>query len=758
MSRQQKRKAARLAKKGGGGASTASGGAARVPEAFSNDVAALLAEAVGHHSAGRLDEAERLYQRIQKQAPDNPDVLHLLGYLAHQKGDSSRAVTLIRKSLAQQPEGVEALNNLGLALCALGRLDEAEDSFRKAIAFSPEVADLHNNLGTVLQEQGKLEEAESVTRRALELNPDFAESWSNLGGILRDAKQYKQAAGAGIKAVELGPSLPGAHNNLGLALLALREWERAEKHFNRAIGLKPDHAEAFNNLASLFSRTGRIEEAESCVRRALEYRPDYAAAHAKLGNILKRQGKLDEAEASVRRAMEMNPGYAEGHNSLGRILVVQGRGEEAAEAFRKAMACESETIYAHTNLILALHYLPGVTPQSIYEEIRRWNAEYGATQAEFIRPHDNDHDPERRLKIGYVSADMKQHPVGFFFMPVISNVDRKQFEIFCYANMAREDDVTERIRAHADHWRNISLMTDEEAAATIRADKVDILVELTGHAGDHRLVMFARKPAPVQVLGVGHCCSSGLDAMDYILSDATETPEDEEQWFSETTVRMPDGCVCYGPPDYAPDVNSLPALENGAITFGCCNNLAKINDRVISLWADILKTIPDSRLSLRTNTLDDKATAQRLHDRFAELGIAPERVALAGEAPHEAFMAHYHEVDIALDPFPYSGGLTTCEAMWMGVPVLAMAGETFAGRHSASHLRNVGLEDWVAATAEAYLALAQEHSRDVKKLATLRASLRGRMAKSPLCDGARYTRDLEAIYRRMWREWCDTAS
>ena len=755
MSRQQKRKTARLAKKRRGATPPFSGG---VPAAFSNDVAAALAEAIGHHSAGRLDEAERIYQRIQKQAPDNPDVLHLLGYVAHQKGDSRRAVSLIRKSLERQPEGIEALNNLGLALCALGKLKEAEESFRKAMALSPDVADLHNNLGTVLQDQGKLDEAETSVRRALEINSGSAEAWSNLGGILRERKHYKQAAEACIKAVELNASLPGAHNNLGLVFMALGEWDKAEKHFNRAIGLKPDHAEAFNNLASLFSRSSRLEDAEACVRRALEFRPDYAAAYTKLGNILKRLGRLDEAEAAAHRAMELNPDYAEGYNSLGMILVVQGNGEEAAEAFRMAIACQSETIYAHTNLILTLHYLPGVTREGIYEEICRWSAEYEAPQAEFMRPHDNSPDPERRLKIGYVSADMRQHPVGFFFLPVISNVDRKQFEVFCYANMAREDDFTGRIRAHADHWRDISLMSDEEAAQTIRDDKIDILIELTGHAADHRLVMFARKPAPIQVLGGGHYCTSGLDAMDYILSDVTETPEGEDQWFSETVVRMPHGNVCYGPPDYAPDVNSLPALENGYVTFGCCNNLAKINDRVMSLWADILKAIPDSRLSLRTNTLDDEATAQRVHDQFEGLGITPERVALAGEAPHEAFMAHYHEIDMALDPFPYSGGLTTCEALWMGVPVISMLGETFAGRHSASHLRNVGLDDWVAETAGEYLALAEKHGRDLEELAELRASLRERIATSPLCDGGRYTRDLEAVYRQMWRKWCDTAS
>ena len=212
--------------------------------------------------------------------------------------------------------------------------------------------------------------------------------------------------------------------------MALGEWDKAEKHFNRAIGLKPDHAEAFNNLASLFSRTDRLKDAEACVRRALEFRPDYAAAYTKLGNILKRLGRLDEAEAAAHRAMELNPDYAEGYNSLGMILVVQGKGEEAAEAFRMAIACQSETIYAHTNLILTIHYLPGVTREGIYEEICRWSAEYGAPQAEFMRPHDNSPDPERRLKIGYVSADMRQHPVGFFFLPVISNVDRKQFEVF----------------------------------------------------------------------------------------------------------------------------------------------------------------------------------------------------------------------------------------------------------------------------------------------------------------------------------------
>jgi len=754
MSRQQKRKAEKLAKKGRSAAPPSSGGA---PAVFSNDVAAALTEAIGHHSMGRLDEAEHLYKRLHKQAPDNPDVLHLLGYVAHQKGDSQRAVTLIRKSLVRQPEGIEALNNLGLALCALGKLDEAEESFRKAITLNPDVADLHNNLGTVLQEQENLQDAESSVRRALELKSNSAESWSNLSGILHDKKHYKDAIDACLKAVELNPSLPGAHNNMGLVFMALGELKKAEKHFNRAIRLKPDHAEAFNNLASLFSRSSRLDDAEACVRRALEFRPDYAVACAKLGDILNQKGMLGEAEAAARRAIEMNPKYSDGHNVLGMALVAQGKGEEAAAAFRKAIACMAKTIYAHSNLILTLHYLPGVTQESIYEETRRWNAEHGASQAEFMRPHNNIPNPERRLKIGYVSADLKQHPVGFFFLPVIQNVNRKQFEVFCYANMVREDNVTKKIRALADHWRDISLISDEEASQTIRDDKIDILIEITGHAGNHRMVMFARKPAPIQVLSGGYYCTSGLDAMDYILSDATETPEGEGQWFSETVVRMPHGYICYAPPDYAPDVNSLPALEKGYVTFGCCNNLAKINDQVIRLWADILNAVLNSRLSLRANTLDDKATAQHVHDRFQKLGIAPERVALAGKAPHKAFLAHYHEIDIALDPFPYTGGLTTCEALWMGVPVISIMGQTFPGRHSASHLRNVGLNDWVVETAGEYLALAEKHSHDTKKLAILRATLRDQVAKSPLCNGELYTRNLEAIYRRMWRDWCAVA-
>ncbi len=757
MSRQKKRKTASLAKKGKGVVPSSSG-SIRTPPSLSGDMAAALAEAIGHHSAGCLDEAERLYRRIQKQAPDNPDVLHLLGYVAHQKGDSRRAVTLIRKSLTRQPDGIEATNNLGLALCSLGRLDEAEESFRKALALSPDLADLHNNLGSVLQEKGALEEAESCVRRALELKPDFAEAWSNLGGILQETKRNREAAEACGQAVELNPYLPEAHNNLGLAFLALKEWRKAEKHFNKAIGLKPDYAEAFNNLASLFSHSGRLDDAESCLRRALECRHDYAVAYARLGNILKYRGNLDEAETVVRRAIELKPEDDEAHNSLGGILLVQGRGDEAAKAFRRAIACKSDSVHAHSNLILTLHYLPGTTQEEIFKEIRRWNTQHAVSQAEFIRPHANVPDPERRLKIGYVSADMKQHPVGFFFLPVISNVDKKRFEIFCYANMKSEDDFTNKIRAHADHWRDISFITDEEVTEKVRADGIDILIELTGHAADHRLVMFARKPAPVQVQGGGHYCTSGLDVMDYILSDATETPEGEDQWFSETVVRMPDGYVCYGPPDYAPDVTFLPALGKGYVTFGCCNNLAKINSQVMLLWADILKAVPDSRLSLRTDTLDDEATAQLVYDRFQGLGISPERITLAGKAPHKAFLGHYREIDMALDPFPYSGGLTTCEALWMGVPVISMAGETFAGRHSASHLHNVGLDDWVVQTAGDYLSLAKKHSRDLEKLSRLRASLRERMIKSPLCDGVRYTRNLEAVYRRMWRGWCNTVS
>ncbi len=340
--------------------------------------------------------------------------------------------------------------------------------------------------------------------------------------------------------------------------------------------------------------------------------------------------------------------------------------------------------------------------------------------------------------------------------PAVEARDGAAWELYIYSNGGRADDLTERIRAAADVWREIGGITDGAVAQLIREDEIDILVDLSGHLKGNRLLVFARKPAPVQVKWVGgQFNTTGMDAIDYFLTDAVETPRGAEKWFTEEVIRLPDGYACYDPPAYAPGVGPLPALSRGYVTFGCFNKLVKVNSDVVALWARLLHRLPTARLVLKTRPLGDAGVRERYHAMFEAHGVERERVELLAPSPHAELLAHYNEIDIALDPFPYSGGLTTCEALWMGVPVVTLAGETFAGRHSATHVYNVGLGDWVVETPADYLAVAERWSRDVAALADLRAGLRARMAASPLCDGVRFTRNLEAAFRVMWTRYCN---
>ncbi len=401
------------------------------------------------------------------------------------------------------------------------------------------------------------------------------------------------------------------------------------------------------------------------------------------------------------------------------MLTSQGLHQVGLGHFRQAHALAPTDADAHSNLFQAMHYSPGFDAEALNTEARRWASYHAEALTRQRRSYANERSRERRLRIGYVSSDLHQHPVGFFFAPVVTHHDKQAFELICYAGVRHPDALTAQFRACADRWYEVTGLSDAALAEQIRADGIDILVDLSGHTRGHRLLVFARKPAPVQVAAGGHYDTTG--------------------------------------PDYAPAVAPLPLTRQGHVTFGCFNNLAKVTPGVIALWAKILKALPDARLRLQTRELSDASTCARYRGLFKKEGVAASRVEPQGHAPHRQLLAAYGEIDIALDPFPYSGGLTTCEALWMGVPVVTLTGQAFCGRHSTSHLSNVGLPELVAATPEDYVQLAVALVQDPARLITLRQGLRERMAASPLCDAAGYTRALEAAYREMWKKYCATS-
>jgi protein O-GlcNAc transferase len=540
-----------------------------------------------------------------------------------------------------------------------------------------------------------------------------------------------------------------------LASIALRQGRAADALAQlEAIAGEPS-ADTLFMRAEALTALARVEEALAAYESLRARFPAFAAGHAAHGTLLSSLGRWDDAVAALREADRLGPGSAAILNNLGNALKEIGEMRAALRCFEAALASAPEFFDARQSRYFCMHYLPEATPQELFAAAREFNDLYGAPLAAAAAPHPNRPDPERTLRIGYVSGDFRRHPGGYFIEPVIDAHDRALFHTTCYSTSARADDLTQRIAARADCWRAVESMDDAALADAVRADAIDILVDLSGHTRGHRLLAFARRPAPVQATWFGFLDTTGLDAIDYIIVDPLLLPPaGSAQRFAERPLVLPRSYLCYRPPEYAPEVTPPPVLRRGAPTFGCFNNLAKLNERAIALWARLLAATPGSRLVLCTHAVSLGRSRDWLAARFAAHGIRAARLELRGGAPHRELLAAYGEIDVALDPFPYGGGLSTLEALWMGVPVITLAGATIIGRMGATYVGHAGLDEFVAATPDAYLEIARRAAADPARLAELRAGMRARLLGTTLLDGAAFTRDLEEGYRRVWRDWC----
>jgi predicted O-linked N-acetylglucosamine transferase (SPINDLY family) len=695
-------------------------------------------------------------QRSTEEA-DSATVLNNRGAALAQQRKWDEAAACYRRALELQPDFATAHNNLGNVLKEQGKREEAIACYQRALQLRPDFAGAHNNLALAWQEQGKLDEAVAGYRRSLELNPNYVETHNNLGTVLQKQGKLDEAAACYRQALQLRPGYAEAHSNLGVALQGRGKLAEAAACQRRALELKPEFAEAHTNLGIALQAQGKLTEAAACHRRALELRPDYPAAYNNLALVLQEQGKVDEAVACYQGALQLKPDYPQAHNNLATALKIQGKLAEAAACYQRALELAPDFAEAHSNCLLCQHYHPDVTLAALAASHADWDRRHGIPLQTTWRPAANDRTADRRLRLGFVSADFGRHPVGWFVVRVLEELRGHDCEIVCYSERGTKDDITARIEAAAGAWRDVQGLAHAALAEQIRADGIDILFDLAGHTAKNRLPVFARKPAPIQVTWLGYVGTTGLSAMDYLLADRWEIPEGMEKHYHEQVLRLPDGYVCYDPPAYAPPVGALPALGQGHVTFGSFNNPGKINPAVAAVWAEILRRMPTSRLVLKYAAFDDPGNRRRYEDLFAAAGADPSRLELLGWSAHQQLLAEYQRIDVALDPFPYSGGLTTCEALWMGVPVITYPGETFAGRHSLSHLSNVGLTETAARDLSHYVDLAAKWASDLPRLADLRAQLRGRMARSPLCDGPRFAANLMHTLRALWRQCCEAA-
>ena len=601
-------------------------------------------------------------------------------------------------------------------------------------------------------EAGQLQAAERVYRNVLALEPKQADAWHLLGVVAYQVGEHALAVEYIGRAIGLKGTEAAFHSNLGNALRAAGKPDEAVACYRRALELKPDYAQALNNLGIALNDQGKPDEAAACYRRASELKPDFAEAHNNLGNAFLDQMKLDEAVACYRRALELKPDYAEAHHNLGIACKDQGKLDEALACYRRALKLKPDCAEVHSSLACTLNFCPDQNARTIYEEHRCWSQRHAEPLAKLIRPHANDRSPDRRLRVGYVSPDFRWHPVGRFLLPLLQSHDHREFEIFCYASQIVADFITARCQAHADVWRNVAGCTDEQLATAVREDHIDILVDLSMHMAKNRLLVFARKPAPVQVTYLAYPGTTGLRTMDYRLTDPYLDPPGERlEFYSEQSVWLPETYWCYLAVREAPAVDRLPALRAGHVTFGCMNNFCKVTAPALAAWSRLLNAVPASRLILHAHAGSHR---DRVLEFFARDGVPPERVTFVPMLPPADYFRAYEQIDVALDPFPYNGGTTTCDALWMGVPVVSLAGQTAVGRGGFSILSNLGLTELVAYDSEQYVRIAAELAGDLSRLGGLRQTLRERMQTSPLMDAPRFARNVETAYRTMWRRWC----
>lgn len=768
--------------------------AAQILEAI---LQAAPGETVAHHlqgllayQVGNLAAAEACFRRAVALDGRSVEYRNNLSGILNILGRSAEAEAVAREALRLEPANLQCLNNLGVALQAQRRLDEAIAVLRQAVAIGADFLDVHVNLANATQLSGRIEESIALNRGILAHWPNHANAYLNIGAALQQLGRIDEAAQAYYqvlaidpanssalnnlgtvlelqgklpeaevvyrKALAMNPQSASLHYNIGNLLQAMSRLDEAAEAYKRALAIQPDYYEPQNNLGNLLQLCGRSAEAEAAYRRCLEMRPNEAGVLQNLANVHQVQGRLAEAEEEYRRLIDTAAPSGAVHSNLASSLQAQGRIDEAREHFQRAIDLSPTEDSLHSNLLLCLQYSTGITPAELAVAHAVWEDRHGVPRRAYWRKHENSRDPERPLRVGFLSADLWQHTVGHLVTPLLENLDHSSFAVICYYDGGRQDISTERLHRTASLWRDVCGMPEQRLAELIRADAVDILFDLAGHTAANRLPVFARKPAPVQISWAGYAGTTGLAAMDYVLGDRYQAPEGDERYYSERVLRMPDGYLCYGPPDGAPEVGPLPALARGQFTFGSFNNPAKFNREVVALWAKIMKRVPGSRLMMKYRGLETAAMKARVGELFAAEGIPADRLELVTPSPHPAVLAAYNDVDLALDPFPYSGGITTCEAIWMGVPVITCPGATFAGRHSFSHLSNAGLGQFVARDLGHYEEMAAEWAGDLKGLAQVRAGMRAQVAASPLCDARRFAENCQRLLREAWRRWAES--
>lgn len=698
---------------------------------------------------GRFDDAVEATRKSLALQAKNADAQSNLGIALEGLKRPEEAIAAYRKAIALQPGHIEARKNLGGLLDEAGQHEAAVEQFEHALKLAPRHSGLHNDLANALVELKRYEEAETHYHEALKHDPSFSRARLNLAG-LQFRRGARESAMADLERfLEETPDDAGAHHNLAEMLQRSGYVAKAVEHYDEALRLDPEFVESYHHRGTALQLLGRYEASEVSYRKALELRPDYAEALLNLAGLDLECGRIEAALAAHERVIELRPDMPEAWNNMGKCLVLCGLPLRGVEAFDKALEIDPDYRGAAGNRLMALNYDPSLKAEDLCVAHRAW----GGSQAEPSAAGRALNAIEGRcLRIGYVSPDFRIHSVGYFIESILAAHDPTRFDVFCYAEVPTPDATTRRLWKIVPHWISTCGKSAEEVAEQIRRDRIDILVDLAGYTQGNRLDVFALRPAPVQVSYLGYPNTTGLAAMDYRLTDEVADPQGKDPGYTERLLRLPKGFLCYGPPLDTPDVAPRPSKAAGRITFASFNNLAKVNEPVIGAWAAILNAVPGSQLWLKNRAFADASVRRRYLDLFARFGVDAERLRMSGWTPdNRSHLELYNEVDIALDTFPYNGTTTTCEALWMGVPVVTLEGDRHAGRVGKSIVHRLGLDALCAPGVDEYVSLAVRLAGRPEKLDLLRENLRPLM-RVRLCDAEAFTDVLEKAYQGLWTQ------
>jgi predicted O-linked N-acetylglucosamine transferase (SPINDLY family) len=674
-----------------------------------------------------------------------------LGLSFHQQGNPDQAEMIYREVLNGDPNHKHAWSNLGAILSKKNKLEEAINCYRKALEIDQQFGECWFNLGNALRKGMNPAGAEAAFLQALKVNNTLFGAAVGLGQALSEQGKFPQAVDVFKQIIAQKQDDPDLYSHLGNALRMLGLRDEAMQAYQMMLNLKPNDPKIIHQYGLVMMDVGRLEEAFNQFKYVLSIKQDYPEAHNSMSIVLQMLKQDDNALAHNLEAVRLNPNFTEAWNNLGNLYGLGGKPKEAIDAFRKSIALQPRAIPFHSNLLLNLHYSPDMTGEEVYKEHTAW-AEAHLKNFPPAQPFDNNKEGDRKLRLGIVSPDFRKHTVNAFMEPFLDSLDRNKFEVFAYSSVIRPDEKTEQFKLKVDHFIDIRPIPDMHVSSMLRKDQIDVLLDLAGHTAGSRLPIFALKSAPIQITQFGYPNTTGIPGFGFRITDAFADPKGlTEANHSEELVRLPGLAWCYQPPADAPEVPKR-SPKAGAIIFGSLNNMAKHNGKVLSLWAKLLSAVPGSKLRLLSGP--GQESVKMVRHAMQTAGVNPDRVEFLSRMEKKEYFAALGEIDIALDPFPYNGGITSCDTLWMGTPLLTLAGKTYVSRQGVSILSNVGMEDWIAKTPEEFIEKAKKFASEATRLSLLRGKLRDMVKKSSICDWKAYGSKWEETVRKLWKSWC----